>query len=74
MDDLPTFLCVRNRRTNSMSFICPRCAKKNTHGCCGKVFGAGDGHRVSHCPCWKNGYYVAEWNGGKDGRIVCNAS
>lgn len=60
MDDLPTFVAVRVRGTNTMRFVCPKCRKKNTHGCCWSVVGGGDGHRVSHCPCWPNGYYVKE--------------
>ncbi len=34
-----------------VSFVCPMCAKKNTHGDL-------DGHRVSHCPCWRPGGYI----------------
>lgn len=59
-DGLPVFVAVRVRGKDEMSFVCPQCGKKNTHGCCGTAVGAGDGHRVSHCPCWKHGYYVTE--------------
>lgn len=60
MSEIPTFLAARIRGTNQMQFVCPLCGKKNAHGCCGLVVGGGDGHRVSHCPCWPNGYYVKE--------------
>lgn len=60
MQDIPTFLAERIRGTNTMRFVCPKCSKANTHGTCGKSVGGGDGHRVSHCECWPNGYYVKE--------------
>ncbi|PZX39388.1 hypothetical protein LY56_02921 [Roseinatronobacter thiooxidans] len=32
-------------------FKCPSCRKRNIHGT-----GALPGHRISHCPCWLDGY------------------
>lgn len=50
-------------RENSchLVFVCPKCKTKISHGG-GKhdKIGDGDGHRVSHCPCWPNGYYIKE--------------
>jgi hypothetical protein len=42
-------------------FMCPRCGKKNRHGRDAGEKGQSDGHRCSHCPCWKDdGYYIRE--------------
>lgn len=41
-------------------FTCPKCKKENLHGGEYKNKGAADGHRVSHCSCWPNGYYIKE--------------
>jgi hypothetical protein len=59
MSDIPTFVVKRVRATNTIQFVCPKCGRKNSHGGCGSP-GAGDGHRVSHCQCWPNGYYLKE--------------
>ncbi len=41
-------------------FRCPVCGQENNHGGLYGQPGAGDGHRVSHCPCWERGYYIRE--------------
>ena len=41
-------------------FKCPKCGRENNHGGVYKRKGEGDGHRVSHCNCWPNGYYIKE--------------
>ena len=43
-----------------LTFKCPKCNQKNSHGGVYKKKGEGDGHRVSHCSCWPNGYYLRE--------------
>lgn len=51
----PTFRCkpVRGEGNQysdtTVQFKCPKCGKINSHG-------HGNGHRVSHCPCWPEGY------------------
>lgn len=56
--EYPQFPVVR--KNNTLQFICPKCGKKNLHGG-GKKVGDGDGHRNSHCPCWRsNGYVIKE--------------
>ena len=41
-------------------FECPLCENINVHGGTFGVKGDGDGHRVSHCGCWPDGYYIKE--------------
>lgn len=41
-------------------FECPVCEAKNVHGGTLGRKGFNDGHRLSHCPCWPNGYYIKE--------------
>ena len=41
-------------------FKCPVCGKENVHGGHYKNKGAADGHRVSHCGCWPDGYNLEE--------------
>lgn len=41
-------------------FKCPKCKAINVHGGVYKQKGGGDGHRVEHCNCWPNGYYLRE--------------
>ena len=53
---IPTFTARPHRvgrrfTSTTVEFQCPKCAKWNMHG-------YGDGHRVSHCSCWPNGYYL----------------
>jgi len=58
---LPVFKCNRVVREDGIieddrfCFVCPKCAKTNTHS-------ASDGHRSSHCKCWRDsgGYYIEE--------------
>lgn len=39
---------------DTLQFHCPYCEKLNIHS-------AEDGHRSSHCPCWKkSGYFIRE--------------
>lgn len=64
-DGIPVFLVKRAAKTRvdevaTVSFKCPKCRKKNIHGGCNNSKGGGDGHRVSHCPCWPNGYAIKE--------------
>jgi hypothetical protein len=44
----------------SLIFRCPCCGRENVHGGLYGRPGAGDGHRVAHCQCWKSGYYIRE--------------
>jgi hypothetical protein len=45
---IPTF------RTTRGAFRCPCCGERHSHG-------MGDGHRVSHCGCFRDGgYYIKE--------------
>ena len=44
----------------SLVFTCPKCKKEQSHGGMYNQKGAGDGHRVSHCRCWPDGYYLKE--------------
>lgn len=63
--EVPIFEVVSKKRKNGMGtcdlvFNCPCCGKKNFHsGEQGNV-GAADGHRISHCSCWVDGYYIRE--------------
>ena len=41
-------------------FRCPRCRQLNRHGGFHGRPGLADGHRVSHCGCWADGYYIKE--------------
>jgi hypothetical protein len=43
-----------------LSFRCPVCGQENHHSGMYGQPGEGDGHRGSHCPCWKKGYYIQE--------------
>ncbi len=48
---VPTFE-LRKDRGGNWFFVCPQCRKRNIHGPI-------DGHRASHCDCWRpGGYYV----------------
>lgn len=41
-------------------FCCPKCGRENVHtGFYGRASVA-DGHRVAHCGCWPDGYYICE--------------
>jgi len=46
----------------SLSFICPKCKKENSHGSgrsgINGLKGDHRGHRGSHCPCWPIGYFL----------------
>ena len=46
------FLCEPDGE-KSMKFKCIKCGKMNVHGI-DKLAG----HRLSHCDCWEDGYYV----------------
>lgn len=52
---IPTFQLQVDADGHTASFMCPVCGQRNHHGNHGKGYG---GHRVEHCPCWENGYYV----------------
>jgi hypothetical protein len=54
------FKAKRSADGVSLIFTCPSCGEENSHGAGGPKFGAGDGHRVSHCPCWPRGYILRE--------------
>lgn len=41
-------------------FTCPVCGTGIAHGGYYGKIGAADGHRTSHCLCWKKGYYIRE--------------
>jgi hypothetical protein len=43
-----------------LTFTCPVCGEKIVHGGYFDNPGAADGHRVSHCGCWEEGYYIRE--------------
>ena len=60
--EVPTFEVVSEDvgQRRSLVFVCPKCGKKNVHGGVHGVKGGGDGHRVSHCECWPNGYFLEE--------------
>ncbi len=47
--DVPTF--DAEPWSHGLAFTCPCCGERNVHG-------QGDGHRVSHCECWKRGYDI----------------
>ena len=60
MNNIPTVYavketanCALNGPTNLLTFNCPECGKKHTHG-------YREGHRVAHCDNWENGYYLKE--------------
>lgn len=40
---------------------CPSCGSKLVHG----VGDGTGGHRVAHCGCWPDGYYITETNDGQ---------
>jgi len=53
--EIPVFW-VRRVNEAQVSFTCPLCGCENRHGWPeGKDLG---GHRVSHCECWPQGYYI----------------
>jgi predicted RNA-binding Zn-ribbon protein involved in translation (DUF1610 family) len=59
-EDVPVFSCGRSSRNRAyIVFVCPKCGARNCHGG-GERLGDGDGHRVSHCGCWPNGYDLKE--------------
>lgn len=43
-----------------LTFRCPVCLKVNHHGGIIGQRGACGGHRSSHCPCWRDGYFIRE--------------
>jgi len=43
-----------------LTFTCPKCKTKISHGGWYGQPGMGDGRRVAHCKCWPRGYYVKE--------------
>lgn len=49
---VPTFDC-RKLGAHAMHFRCPKCHKLNQHGVASSAT-----HRVSHCSCWPDGYFV----------------
>ena len=55
MNNIPTVFAVKEtiRGTDLLTFNCPECGKKHTHG-------YREGHRVAHCDNWENGYYLKE--------------
>lgn len=56
---IPTFL-VKIVHGRTLGFRCPCCGGMNLHGG-GDYPGDGNGHRGSHCPCWRPlGYYIHE--------------
>jgi hypothetical protein len=66
--EIPTFEVIASGRFKyprgktgcHLSFTCPACGSKNSHGGEYEKIGEGDGHRVSHCGCWKKGYFIKE--------------
>ena len=59
---LPVFKCNRVAWEDGIDrfcFVCPKCAKTNIHSANGVD---SDGHRASHCNCWRDsgGYYIEE--------------
>ena len=68
-EEIPTFDVVASgdfyyagssNRGCHLTFDCPVCGKINSHGGEYGILGGGDGHRCSHCECWKDGYYIHE--------------
>jgi hypothetical protein len=59
---VPTFGATRTPDGIQLTFICPVCEQRHWHGAggCGAKFGAGNGHRASHCYCWRDGYILEE--------------
>ncbi len=55
MNNIPTVYAVKEtiRGTDLLTFNCPECGKKHTHG-------YSEGHRVAHCDNWEHGYYLKE--------------
>jgi hypothetical protein len=60
---------IRTIKTNnviieycSLTFICPKCKKENSHGSglsgINGLKGDHRGHRGSDCPCWPLGYFL----------------
>ena len=49
MNDIPEIEC--QHEGIQFTFLCDRCGKKHRHG-------AGEGHRVAHCPHYPNGYIL----------------
>lgn len=67
--DVPTFEVIakgchvsreREKPGCNLVFQCPVCGTRNAHGGYYGEIGAADGHRVSHCRCWKDGYNLKE--------------
>lgn len=48
--EVPTFKAELKK--GLACFICPVCGKEDSHG------GGGSGHVISHCGCWKGGYFL----------------
>ena len=67
LPDVPTIEVWEQSRYGSRYGIrrciagpCPTCGKELGHSG-GPEFGEGDGHRCSHCECWrKGGYFIRE--------------
>lgn len=58
MESIPTIYATKETRrgVDLLTFKCPKCGRKHTHG-------YGEGHRKAHCEdrdLWKNGYYLKE--------------
>jgi hypothetical protein len=56
-DSIPVFAApsfIDDNGKQAFKFECPRCHKLNLHG----ISENGIEHRTSHCPCWKDGYYI----------------
>jgi len=49
MNDIPEIEC--QQEGIHFTFLCDRCGEKHYHG-------EGEGHRVSHCPAYPNGYIL----------------
>jgi len=54
MSDIPEIKCVEEN--DQFIFWCPHCGKEHVHG-------AVEGHRVSHCPAYPNGYILKKLTG-----------
>jgi hypothetical protein len=39
---------------------CPVCKKKNIHGAVGLNSDPTANHRLAHCDCWPNGYFLVK--------------
>ncbi|MBC2710631.1 MAG: hypothetical protein HGJ94_06430 [Desulfosarcina sp.] len=61
----PIFAAIRTGLGKQLIFRCPSCGSLIFHGAVSSEFGAGNGHRVSHCDdinCQlkENGYIIRE--------------